>query len=184
MDKVPLLESLPPAILTDSAWVDFLHFVACGKPVVRTKVKNEFSLRVLQQWCSTRRLFFLEGNDRYVCIGSDAEITQKVLEIDQSPQPHVFELGQMLGYPKCCCEFVSTVGESQIDELEIQVTNWNFCGQFRLIDPKGYLFGTSLICHIPCSTTCAASLQLAHTAIKYIRINQNYAFTGRWKRWY
>ena len=98
MDKVPLLESLPPAILPDSAWVDFLHFVACGKPVVRTKVKNEFSLRVLQQWCSARRLFFLEGSDRYVCIGSDAEITQKVLEIDQSTQPHVLELEQMLGY--------------------------------------------------------------------------------------
>jgi hypothetical protein len=97
--------------------------------------------------------------------------------------PHEARLGRLLGYPSCCCGFVADRGEDRIDELAAEVALWKFEGDFILIDPRHYLAGSSLVCHLPCSPTCGRSLALARAALCLIRVHQDSVFFRRWAAW-
>lgn len=169
--------------IPESAWVDFLQFFACNKPVVRTKMLDSQNISMLRLWCLKNNLSSVVDGDGYVFISHNEDIAKVALETDRATCTHTFEFGQILGYPRCCCEFISNYGEEKIDDIEIELLDWKFNNEHRLIDPKGYLSGTSLICHLPCSTHCSASLKLATKALNFIKVSRFYDFAGRWTYW-
>lgn len=180
-----LLEHLPSKLLPESAWVDFLNFCACNKPVVRTKLMNVAGINELNSWCANYDLFMVVDNDLYVCISFDKSSAITVLNVDRSTKPHTYQLGLLLGYPECCCAYVDSIGESKIDELAIQISTWDFLGKYKIIDPSGYLNGQSLISHLPCSPNCHLSLELAHRSLMFLVAQQekNRSFCKRWETW-
>ena len=182
-NTVLLLQTLPQIALPPCALVDFLHFVACDKPAVRTRLENLRSLRQVGDWCSTSGLSMAADGDHFICIARKATIAERILEIDRKVTAHTYELGRALGYPDCCSRFVGKIGEAKIDSLDEKVTHWNFNGIFKLIDPSGYLSGDALICHIPCSPNCETSLRLALRALHFIKANQYCTFMARWGKW-
>lgn len=178
-----LLRAFPVCSLPSSAWVDFLHLAARQKTVLRTYICDDRSLEAVKLWCLSHGLCIVWDDFRFICVGFNEAEALTVMALDKQPGPHAFELGLALGYPECCCKFVARLGESQIERLDHQTTTWVFQGDYRLISPACYSAGTSLICHIPCSPTCAVSLQQAQAVLAYLRVNKNEPFAERWRKW-
>jgi len=134
-------------------------------------------------WCQQYGLVLQADSEGYICIASTAELADLVLLVDRSVEPHERQLGKLLGYPVCCCNFVAALGEANIDWLAPEIANWLFVGRFRRIDPTGYLKGKSLICHLPCSPQCRASLNLAEKALDFIKANSEDPIFEPWLAW-
>ena len=183
MNMIQQLRSLPREVLPASASVDFLHFVACDKPAVRTRVKESGAETKIAGWCKQHNFAFQIDNEGYLCVARDAETAYLILSIDQSVEPHEKQLGILLGYPACCFDFVATVGEANIDSLAKEIAAWSFTGQFQRINPTGYLDGKALICHLPCSPNCLASLHLAEKALNFIISNAEEPILKPWLLW-
>lgn len=161
------LRALPWELLRPSALVDFIQFLACGKPAVRLLTKGEGEktlIDALSFWCRERGLGLVTDGEGFACVASESAYAEHVIELDRSPAAHEVELGLALGYPCCCCERVASVGESGIDAHASEVAAWTFTGCYRRIDPGGYRHGLSLICHLPCSPACVESLAAAERA--------------------
>jgi hypothetical protein len=88
-----------------------------------------------------------------------------------------------LGYPPCCCTAIATAGESAIDDCAAIAADWNYSGCYRMINPAAYRAGGSLICHVPCSPTCDASLSLATRAWSVARQNLHRPRFSLWRLW-
>lgn len=183
MDMIQQLRSLPREVLPASAIVDFLHFVACDKPAVRTRVQESDAETLVADWCWQYNFAFQIDSDGYFCVARDAETANLILSVDRSAEPHEKHLGILLGYPTCCCDFIATVGESNIDLLEKEIATWSFTGRFHRINPTGYLDGKALICHLPCSPNCLASLHLAEKALNFIISNAEELIFKPWLLW-
>lgn len=183
MKPINQMRSLPLNVLPVCARVDFLHFLACDKPAVRTKLPHELAKSSLEDWCINNGYILRVDSENFACIAREAKLAEWILEIDQSHEPHEQLLGLLLGYPKCCCDFIASIGESCIDAFEQQITKWNFSGNFKYIDPSNYLIGSSLICHIPCSSNCQPSLDLANQAINIIYKHKNESCLTPWLNW-
>jgi hypothetical protein len=174
--------ALPRDKLLASAWVDFLHLVALDKPAVRIKVP-ELGLHDLAHWCTQYGYEWSSDAEGFYCVARNRRIADRVLEVDQGTEPHELDLGMLLGYPSCCCEAVAEVGESRIDEYAMAAAKWEFQGRFQLIDPAGYAHGASLICHLPCSPSCEASLNIAIRAAEFLRGRLEHPAFASWMRW-
>jgi hypothetical protein len=122
--------------------------------------------------------------DGFICIATNKELANRVLDIDRSPEAHEIQLGTLLGYPPCCCAVVANAGESNIDMLADQIHQWAFVGESKLIDPSGYLAGNSLICHLPCSPQCIHSLVIARSALLFVNRHRCAPEFMQWKRWF
>jgi hypothetical protein len=177
------LRSLPREVLPASATVDFLHFVACDKPAIRTQVQESDAETKVAGWCKQYNFTFQIDSDGYLCVARNAETACLVLSVDRSLEPHEKHLGILLGYPTCCCEFVATAGEANIDLLAEEIATWSFTGRFHRINPAGYLDGKALICHLPCSPNCLASLHLAEKALNFIISNAEEPILKPWLVW-
>ena len=165
------LRALPWELLRPSALVDFVQLLACRKPAVRLLVKGEGERRLvesLSRWCRETGLDFASDGEGYACVAGRKGGAAGVLAMDGRAEAHELELGLALGYPHCCCERVARLGESAIDEYAGEVAKWTFAGPYRRIDPSGYRRGLSLICHLPCSATCDASLVIANKAREFL----------------
>lgn len=165
------LRALPWELLRPSALIDFIQLSACRKPAVRLLVKGEGErclVESLSRWCGETGLDFASDGEGYACVAGRKGEAAGVLAIDRRAEAHELELGLALGYPLCCCERVARVGEAAIDEYAGEVATWTFVGQYRRIDPSEYRRGLSLICHLPCSTTCEASLVIANKAREFL----------------
>jgi hypothetical protein len=175
--------ALPHELLPRSAKVDFLHLLGLEKPAMRTNV-SEQAMQALRNWCLRYGYGWDADEEGYCCVASSVGLARKVLEVDRRVEPHETELGLLLGYPRCCCEAIARVGESGIDDRAAEVARWLFQGRFRLIDPSGYRQGASLICHLPCRTDCAASLEIAERAVRFLqpRLSEP-AFVSWRRRW-
>ncbi|MBW4598524.1 MAG: hypothetical protein KME29_02660 [Calothrix sp. FI2-JRJ7] len=180
---LPALYSLPREILSPSTNVDFLYFFACNKPAVRVRIQQRNDLVKLADWCGEYGFAFQVDDENYVCVARDIELARMILLLDGSAEPHESTLGSLLGYPPCCCNFISNIGEANIDTLAAEAATWSFVGRFRLINPTGYIEGKSLICHLPCSPKCMASLHLAERALNFIKANIHEQFFSPWLFW-
>ena len=164
------LNTLPETAFPTSIYVDLLHFISCEKPCVRIYLQNITNHKVITNWCKRHNFAFYIDQYGYICIAHSINTAKEVLRIDKSTIPHTFQLGQMLGYPHCCCDFVAKIGEANIDVLEKEIISaWEFSGLYKLINPIDYKSGKALICHLQCSTTCTKSLQLAQKALDFIK---------------
>jgi hypothetical protein len=183
MNPLQLFRSLPRNALPPSASVDFLHFVACGKPVVRTQVLTEEGIEEVRAWCHAHGLFIEADRDGFICVARSQCLAEQALLIDSCEFPHETEFGAILGYPTCCCESIAQFGEEAIERAEAEARKWKFTGEFAKIDPAGYRQGWSLICHLPCCDHCAPSLQIAGRALNFIRNHWNSGLFAKWSRW-
>lgn len=175
--------ALPRARLPASAGVDFLHLVALQKPAVRIKLPGPASLSTVASWCAEHGYAWDSDADGFCCVAASRQLAERVLEVDRRTDAHEMELGQLLGYPACCCEAVARVGESRIDAQAKAVAAWTFEGQFQLIDPSGYTQGASLVCHLPCSPACTATLELAVRAGQFLKSRLDHPDFQSWSRW-
>lgn len=171
MSTADLLQSLPASTLPLSATVDIVQFLAGGKPAIRTHIRHPANPDNIMNWCQKFGFTFASDMDGFVCIACEESMPNLILSIDQSATPHEQELGLLLGYPSCCCSFVGSIGEGNIDACCEIMRYWHFVEPYSLINPSGYLQGEALICHLPCSQTCEASLKLARTALKFVLSN-------------
>lgn len=178
-----LVRTIPREGLPPSAGVDALHLSAHLKSAFRSRLTAPAFVPLVKQWCERHGLAVRFDQDGFVCVARTMELADRILEVDRNPEPHERTLGLLLNYPHCCAEFVAHAGESNIDRLAEQIRNWMFAGEYGLIDPSGYLDGTSLICHLPCSPTCSASLEIARSALQFVNQYRLEPGFERWSTW-
>ena len=163
--SIEAFEALPEN-LPKSSYIDFLLLLASLKPALRIKISQDENRIALNDWCETNDFYLLLGEDSYVFIAKNKTMAKNLEQIDTSSFSHEYELGQLLGYPDCCCKKIAAIGEMNIDTYEEEFINdSNFKGAFELINPKGYKNGYALISHIPCSPTCEDSLLIAQKSL-------------------
>ena len=172
------LRTLPFASLSASARVDFMLLFASQRQTVRLKIESAVSLEHLRRWCQQSALDYASDESNFACVSRQAGCARDVLELDRRTEPHELELGVALGYPRCCCERIASIGESNIDSYASQVAQWPFRGPFTRINPSGYESGLALISHLPCSPECRESLAIAEKAFEFIRTNKSEPVLG------
>lgn len=162
---VDLLKNVLPL----SVNVDVILLLAGLKDCLRVIVPNIKSYtRLLDLWTSESRLCYQIVSDAFLYIGtSDKKIIEASI-LDQSLTSHENALGKILGYPECCSYKISKVGEENIDSYENWLVTQPFLGEFRLIDPRDYRLGKAFISHVPCSSSCAASLVIAKKLFEFL----------------
>jgi len=188
MDKkivfpIKIFERLPGE-LYKSNYIDFLLFLTRLKPAIRIKIVDESTKQKLKIWCLTNQFSFLSNENNYIYVAPDKDTANWLQKTDDAYEPHEYELGRLLGYPKCCCNNISSVGEKNIDEWEDNfIKNSNFANGFEVINPDGYKEGYALISHIPCSSTCKQSLYIAKEALNIVIHYKDNKHFDRWMRW-
>lgn len=183
MKPIHKMRFLPVDFLPTSARVDFLHLIAFDKPAVRTKLVHGAAKSYLEDWCNRCGFILRVDSESFVCVARETRVAEQILTLDQSQEPHEQLLGLLLGYPKCCSKFIASIGEADIDRIEQKITQWNFAGDFTRIDPSNYVTGTSLICHLPCSSTCQSSLHIANQALEFINRYRDESCLAPWLFW-
>lgn len=116
-----------------------------------------------RRWFRSLGFFISSDNAGYAAISRHPSLARRVLEVDSRPGRHTAQLGQLLGYPACCARAAARVGDEGIDQLADDLLKRRFRGRYRAIDPKSYLYGGSLLSHVPCTPWCRVSLNLACT---------------------
>lgn len=165
-DPIDVLRGVMPSWLKPSASVDLL-LILCGvRYSMRTEICERAAEPGIRKWARSLGLYANSDIDMFATFSRHPGVGRRLLHLDRSPRKHTRELGQMLGYPACCCRMAARVGESTIDEFANLVCGQRFIGRFRLIDPSGYGQGRSLISHVPCSSSCLDSLQIASHAAR------------------
>lgn len=164
-----------------SARVDILLFLLGVKQVVRTRPCNEsIDLQSLQAWAKRNDLQMIIDQEKFVYISIDPELARQVSMIDRSLEPHEESLGLLLGYPPCCSAHIAKVGETNIDAYEDWLIKQVFGGDFQLINTVNYRLGHAFISHVPCSTSCVASLVQARILKDFISTFQHDPIFSPW----
>lgn len=170
-DDLTALESLrdaPWQLLAPSVSVDLVRFCALLKPAARFRPLAVDGIASVSLWCDRWGFEYAADAECYICVSRDVALSAEILEIDRRPDRHEIALGRLLGYPDCCCDAVSRVGESAIDGQAELAAGWSFRGPFRKISPSGYTHGRALISHIPCGPACEPSLAMANVAADFV----------------
>ncbi len=164
-----------------SANVDILLFLMGLKSCVRTRLKSfQKTLNSLEEWCKQFEFYFDRSADGFIYIASNQERLRLVNSVDHSHNPHEQELGELLGYPACCCRKIAEVGEMQIDAFEDWLITQPFNGPFKLINPYAYRQGKAFISHVPCSTSCTHSLDLSKRVAHFLIPHQHESVLRPW----
>jgi hypothetical protein len=148
-----------PGWLVPSAITDITQLLFGMKPAARLNVGDNAS--DLRRWARRRGLFTSSDTDGYVALSRNPLTARRVIDLDRRPGRHTQALGILLGYPRCCSRAAARGGDERIDDQHAALAARRFYGRFHVIDPSGYADGTSLVSHVPCSTSCVASLSLA-----------------------
>ena len=106
----------------------------------------------------------------------------KASELDHSPIPHENNFGFLMGYPHCCCKKIASLGEYNIDAYESKLIQEPFREEFVLINPSKYRLGSSFIAHVPCSTQCTSSLEIAKKLANFLYANRGFSILDHWIR--
>ncbi len=150
-----------PGWMRPSAQVDLAQLRRSIRPAIRSQVAGPVDRTELRRWTRRTGLFAVVDKDGFFSLSADASSARRVLRIDARAGRHVVALGRALGYPICCCRAAARCKEERLDAWAEVISSRRFVGLFRLIQPKGYLNGSSSISHVPCSARCAASLRMA-----------------------
>lgn len=147
-----------PKWLPPSACADLKRLLAGAKPAVR--LYAGVNVLDLRHWARRQGLFISTDIDGYAAVSRLPWTARRVIDLDRRPGRHTMALGTLLGYPSCCSRAAARVGDEGIDRRHEVLVARRFHGRFQSINPRGYTEGTSLVSHVPCSPTCAASLSL------------------------
>lgn len=161
-------EKIPWALFPPSAKVDLCLFLSGIKPAVRTQIQDKGHLNFLASLFSSLGWYLAYDEDGYIVIAADRNLADVTLQVDQSSLPHESQLGALLGYPKCCYEYMAQQGENKIDEVAENFKEQDLKEEYGLIDVSLYDQGISLISHVPCSPQCSPSLEVAQFLQKFI----------------
>lgn len=172
--KIPW-EGLPP-----SAKVDFCQFLKGIKPAVRTRTQNSKCLSTLMSLCTSFEWHSAYDLDGYIALSMTKNLPDTILEVDRDPFPHEIHLGALLGYPDCCCQHIASHGESQIDQIADAFKRGNLNEEFKLIDISLYDRGIALISHVPCSSQCLPSLEMAKSLKTFIQESDSRGSFSNW----
>ena len=144
-----------------SASVDLAQLAAGVRPAIRTEMSFSESYETVARWARRHGWNIDIDIDNFIAISPSFNLCRRIIRIDRYQHDHTYQLGRELGYPKCCCRAAERVGESNLDTWEFALAERPFLAPFDAIDPSLYRYGRSLISHIPCSTNCVPSLNMA-----------------------
>lgn len=144
-----------------SAELDLQQLQCSIRPVMRSQVRCQLDHGEIRRWARLAGLFVVVDKDGFFSMSRSASLARRVLRIDVRPGEHTSALGRALGYPLCCCLAAARRKEEGLDQWAQAMSSRRFVGLFRLIDPNGYVAGSSNISHVPCSPCCSASLRMA-----------------------
>jgi hypothetical protein len=151
-------ETIQWQYLGDSARVDITLLLFGLKPSVRLIMKDEkFDTKVLSTFFYT----LIKGDSIYISSSNNCE---ELKNLDFSTANHTEDFGKLLGYPPCCSRYMGLKGEENIDDIE--KLYWQEKTSTPLINTSFYYEGYALISHVPCSTLCQSSKEIATTFIK------------------
>lgn len=157
---VPLLALLPSTV------IDILVWSATNKPAIRSQLLDRSSSGPLREWAHAQGASFALDDAGFFCIARDG-FANELLHLDRRVAPHEYELGLMLGYPRCCAATIAEIGEREIDERSSIAARWGFSPPYHLINPGMYAHGAALISHVPCTPSCEPSLRIAEAVRDY-----------------
>ena len=151
-----------PAWMRPSLKTDVAQLKAGVRHVARSELADgKDSLAKLYAWARRMGLFAAVDRDGFFTLSCSPSMARRALRIDRRPGRHEVALGQVLGYPPCCCRAAARQSDARIDEWAVSIGKRRFVGLFRLIHPGGYREGQSVLSHVPCSPRCQRSLQMA-----------------------
>lgn len=158
-----------------SVLIDLINLCAIpAKKAIRIPYKNNEIdlLNIFKDFADKNALDFCY-DEQFVIISKEKN-AQLIHEVDLSSEKHVKQLGELLGYPSCCVNFMNQYEENEIDKVEIDISGErNYKEYWKLIDPKNYRIGRSLISHVPCSESCVNSLIYAVLVLIFIKKLEN-----------
>ena len=162
---------IPWSIVPPSFQVDLCLFLAGRKPAIRTRVKYQKKIQPFLNNILDFGWHPVHDKSGFLVISKDKDLSQTIIQVDQSPPPHAIQLGCLLGYPECCSKFIEYIGEDGIDKVAEGYKRTDFKGLFSFIDISSYLDGIALISHVPCSTKCQSSLNIALSVYSFVKEN-------------
>lgn len=168
-------------LLPLSANVDMILFLLNLKKCMRTRIRQEsIDMEPLIAWSTQFNLSIKLMKTGFLYIASDKKLMDELIEIDLSLESHEKSLGILLGYPNCCCDKISQVGENGIDDFEVWLVTQLFKTPFQLINPLKYRQGKAFISHVPCSTICIESLKIAQNVAQFVFTNREEKVLQPW----
>ena len=155
-----------PTWLRASTRVDLTQLAAGIRPVIRTQLSYRVPHDTVVLWARRYGWNTEVDDENFVVVSQSLDLCRQLLEVDRDPCDHTYQLGCLLGYPQCCCQAAERVGESNLDNWTSALVRRRFFPPFDVIDPSLYRYGRSFISHIPCSTRCLPSLNMAIDLIR------------------
>ena len=183
MFNIEAFSSLPKN-LKCSDYVDIMLLLSGSKRAIRLGKNTTEVYEKMNYWCIKFKYRSKISRSGLMYISKYIGFVTLVNIVDDCIFPHAYILGCLLGYPSCCSKKIAKIGEPFIDQWENKlVTSGGFNVDYKLINPEGYLSGTSLISHVPCSFQCKISLQIARSTLETIKTYKDYDCINRWKKW-
>ncbi|WP_228546968.1 hypothetical protein [Candidatus Neptunochlamydia vexilliferae] len=164
-----------------SAKVDFLLFFYGYKPCVRTRLISDLNIKKLEDWCHTFQIQYFLDKEDFIYFSFNEVLLSLAVKLDNSVEKHEQAFGELLGYPHCCCKKIAEVGEHEIDAYEQKLLAQGFDGLFQLISPEKYIDGVAFISHVPCSTSCKNSLDLAEQVVEKLTLGKHFPELQQWR---
>lgn len=161
LECVTRRRALFPVWAKPSFGADLHALMRAIRPVVRTKIESNTDARKVAAWARRRGLFYCLDKNGFASFARRPSLARRTMTVDRSLETHTAALGHLLGYPKCCCRNAARVGEKGIDALAEEFACRRFIGYFKLTDPTGYLRGSAVLSHVPCSHKCLPSVKMA-----------------------
>lgn len=183
MFNIEAFSSLPKN-LKSSDYVDVMLLLSGSKRAIRLGKNTTEVYEKMDYWCKKFKYRSKISCSGLMYISKYFGLATLVNIVDDSFFPHAYILGCLLGYPSCCSKKIAKLGEAFIDKWEKKlIMSGGFNIDYTLINPAGYLSGTSLISHVPCSCECKKSLKIAKVTLKTIKMYKDYDCINRWKKW-
>lgn len=150
--------------ITDFFGKNQLFFVLSDFKVVKQNIQSEFysdkSIK-MQKSASQKGHFF-------VYLSKTKDFAQKAKSLEESNKHK--ELGLLLGYPECCCDFFEKNFNGQNTDLTLKILeNSNGCEFPFYNNIAARHFDVSLLSHFPHSFGCKPSIEIAKNNLKTIQ---------------
>ena len=132
--------------------------------VIKQKTESEFysdkSIKIPKD--SAEKGYF------FVYLSKNTKIAEKAKLIEEKNN-HI-ELGLLLGYPKCCCEFFEKNFDDKNTDLTLKILENSIGYEFEFYNNiAARHFDVSLLSHFPHSFECRPSIEIAKNNLKIIQ---------------